>query len=231
MTLVVTQFIRVDQQIWYTDGRLVFQAKTGIWLSWQYRWYLDLWLSLLFILVDVTWNWLAYCGTIFLRWLILWWLWILLCKAFIYAPLKQTYAILLGWHHFSLSPPICIFHIDIYLDLNFDLWDWRHLIFPLSLWWQTPCFVSRLWVVQQNLLNPWSFWVRRTRWCWFLRLGELGFEDLTSLVGCPQCLVLTVDIPPSCSKSCQLKLEAFCLPSLHALYIIFYILKKCNPIK
>ena len=43
------------------------------------------------------------------------------CKAFIYPPLKQTYAILLGWHHFSLSPPISIFHIDIYLDLNFEL--------------------------------------------------------------------------------------------------------------
>ena len=48
-------------------------------------------------------------------------------------------------------------------------------------------------------------------------LRRVGFEALTSLVGFPLCLVLTVDFSPSCSGSCQLKLEAICLPSLHAL--------------
>ena len=62
-------------------------------------------------------------------------------------------------------------------------------------WW-IPCFVSRLWVVQQNLSKPWSFWARWTHWYCFLRLDKLGFEALTSLFGWPWCLVLTVDIPP-----------------------------------
>ena len=32
-------------------------------------------------------------------------------------------------------------------------------------------------------------------------LSRVGFEALTSLVGCPRCLALAVDIPPSCPKS------------------------------
>ena len=95
--------------------------------------------------------------------------------------------------------------------------------------WLIPCFVSWLWVVQQNLSKPWSFWARRTCRCWFPSLGELGFEALTSLVGCPWCLVLTMDIPPSFPRSCQLKLEAICLPSLHALWDICYILWNAKP--
>ena len=36
---------------------------------------------------------------------------------------------------------------------------------------------------------------QKNLWCWFLSLGELGFEALTSLVGFPRCLFLTVDTP------------------------------------
>ena len=139
---------------------------------------------------------------------------------------------MLGWFHVIFARPFRFIHFCFYpmTQIDGNLWDWRSFAHsdPYACWIPC-CLVSRLWVVQQNLLKPWSFWARRTHWCWFLSLGELGFEALTSLVSCPQCLVLTVDITPSCLRSCQLKLEAICLPSLHALCVICYILRNASP--
>ena len=69
---------------------------------------------------------------------------------------------------------------------------------------------------QENLLVM----VPELRW--------VGFWSLTSLVCCPQFLVLIVDIPPSFPRSRRLKSEAICLPSLHALWAICYMLSNAS---
>ena len=134
---------------------------------------------------------------------------------------------------YHLSPSIQFIHNwfsshDLWLTEAYEIEDHLHYFDPCA--WCIPCcFVSWLWVVQQILSKPWSCWARRTCWCSFLSLGELGFEALTSLVGFPRCLVLAVDIPPSFPRSCQIKLEAIFLPSLHALWAIWYIIWNANP--
>ena len=128
------------------------------------------------------------------------WLKNLMLKTIAYAMLYTTFkpSCYVG-SMYHLSPSIQFIH-NCFPPMTYD---WLRpmrlkIIFPIL----TPmhdgshvylCLDSE---VQQNLSKPWSFWAKGTRWCWFLSLGELGFEALTSLVDFPRFLVLTVDTPP-----------------------------------
>ena len=65
--------------------------------------------------------------------------------------------------------------------------------------------------------------------CWFLSLGELGFEALTSLVGCPRCLVLTVDISPLVSRRVSAKTWSNMSTMITCIMCYMLYTEKCKP--
>jgi len=134
---------------------------------------------------------------------------------------------------YHLSPSTQFIHNlfyshDSWLTETYEIEDHLSYFDPYA-WWIPCCFVSRLRVVQQNLWKPWSFWARRTCWCWFLSLGELGFEALTSLVGCPRCLVLTVDISPLVSRRVSAKTWSNMSTMITCIMCYMLYTEKCKP--
>jgi len=156
----------------------------------------------------------------------LWWLWwpiLIICYTYdwlvlrmIREPNVEDHFLCHALHNFQ-TLVLCWFHVSFVsthskssmTDFSHDLWlietyeiEDHFPYFDPYAWWIPCCFVSRLRGVHQNLSMPWSFEARRIGWCWFLSLGELGFQSLTSLVSCPRCLVFTVDIPSNKVANC-----------------------------